>query len=158
MRPLSNAGSSPARAYADASRHGRAWFRALGIVGVAALAAAIVLAVLTPGAYLALALALTVTIAALGIALGVVCTRKVLTLSRRRARGGAEGLVGHVGVVRQRLDPVGQVAIDGELWRARRCWSEEDEPAPDEGEPVVVDQVLGLTLSVRRAEVWEVEP
>jgi len=130
----------------------------LGIPGVAALAAAIVLAVLASGAHLALAFAVAVPIVVLSITLGVVCMRKVLTVSRRRARGGAEGLIGHVGVVRQPLDPVGQVAIDGELWRARRCWSEEDEPAPDEGDPVVVNQVLGLTLSVRRAEVWEVEP
>ena len=132
--------------------------RAVGIAGVAALAAAIVLAALALGGYLALAFALTMTIGALSITLGVVCTRKVLTVSRRRARCGAEGLIGHVGVVRQPLDPVGQVAVDGELWRARRCWGEEDEPAPAEGDPVVVNQVLGLTLSVRRAEVWEVEP
>ena len=133
--------------------------RTLGIgAGVAALAAAIVLAVLTSGGHVALAFALTMTIVALSITLAVVWTRKVLTVSRRRARCGAEGLIGHVGVVRRPLDPVGQVAIDGELWRARRCWGEEDEPAPGEGEPVVVNQVLGLTLSVRRAEVWEVEP
>ena len=131
--------------------------RAVGIAGVAALAAGMVLAVLGSGARLALAFALTVLIAALTVTLGVVCTRKVLTVSRRRARCGAEGLIGHVGVVRQSLDPVGQVAIDGELWRAARCWGEEDEPAPGEGDPVVVNQVLGLTLSVRRAEVWEVE-
>jgi len=128
------------------------------MAGVAALAAALVLAVLAAGGYLALAVALTVTIAALSITLGLVCTRRVMTVSRRRARGGAEGLIGQVGVVRQPLDPVGQVAIDGELWRARRCWGEEDEPPAREGDPVVVNQVLGLTLSVRRAEVWEVEP
>ena len=132
--------------------------RAVGMAGVAALAAAIVWAVIASGVPLALAFAVTVTIAALSITLGVVCTRKVLAVSRRRARCGAEGLIGHVGVVRQPLDPVGQVAIDGELWRARRCWSEEDEAAAREGDPVVVNQVLGLTLSVRRAEVWEVKP
>lgn len=130
----------------------------LGLAGVAALVAAIVLAVLASGAHPALAVALTVPIAAGGIALGVVCLRKVRMVSRRRARGGADGLIGHVGVVRRPLDPVGHVAIDGELWRARRCWGEEDELAPGEGDPVVVNQVLGLTLSVRRAEVWEVEP
>jgi membrane protein implicated in regulation of membrane protease activity len=130
----------------------------LGIAGVVALAAAIALGVLGSGGQLALAFALTVPIAALSIALGVVCTRKVLAVSRRRARCGAEGFIGHLGVVRQPLAPVGQVAIDGELWRARRCWSEEGEPTPCEGDPVVVNQVLGLTLSVRRAEIWEVEP
>ena len=133
-------------------------YGALGTAGVAAFVAAIVLAVLDSGGSLALAFALTVPIAALIITLGVVWIRKALTVSRQRARGGGEGLIGHVGVVRRTLDPMGQVAIDGELWRARRCWVEEDEPAPGEGEPVVVDQVQGLTLSVRRAEVWEVEP
>ncbi len=133
-------------------------YGALGFPGLAALVAAIVVAVLASGAPLALAFAVAVPIVLLSTTIGVVCMRKVLTVSRRRARGGAEGLIGQVGVVRQPLDPVGQVAIDGELWRARRCWSEEDEPAPGEGDPVVVNQVLGLTLSVRRAEVWEVEP
>lgn len=133
-------------------------YGALGTAGFAALVAAIVLAVLDSGGSLALAFALTVPIAALSITLGFVCIRKVLTVSRRRARGGAEGLIGHVGVVRRPLDPVGHVAIDGELWRARRRWAAEDEPAPSEGDPVVVDRVQGLTLCVRRAEDWEVEP
>ena len=130
----------------------------LGTAGVAALFAAIVLAVLHSGGGLALAFALTVPIAALMITLGAVWIRKALIVSRRRARGGAEGLIGHVGVVRRPLEPVGHVAVDGELWRARRCWAEEDEPAPREGDAVVVDRVQGLTLCVRRAEVWEVEP
>ena len=133
-------------------------YGALGTAGVAAFVAAIMLAVLDSGGSLVFAFALTVPIAALIITLGFVCIRKALAVSRRRARGGAEGLIRHVGVVRRPLDPVGQVAIDGELWRARRCWAEEDEPAPGEGDPVVVDHVRGLTLSVRRAEVWEVEP
>ena len=133
-------------------------YGALGAAGLAALVAAIVLAVLDAGGSLALAVALTLPVAALIIAVGLVCVRKALSVSRRRARGGAGGLIGHVGVVRRPLDPIGQIAIDGELWRARRCWIEEDEPAPGEGDPVVVDQVRGLTLSVRRAEVWEVEP
>jgi membrane-bound ClpP family serine protease len=87
----------------------------LGTAGVAALVAAVVLAVLDSGGSLALAFALTLPIAALIIAIGVFCVRKALTVSRWRARGGAQGLIGHVGVVRRPLDPVGQVAIDGEL-------------------------------------------
>jgi membrane protein implicated in regulation of membrane protease activity len=82
---------------------------------------------------------------------------KTRSAGRRRARCGAEGLVGRVGVVRRSLDPQGQVLVGGELWRARRSWADEDEPPPGEGDPVVVDHVAGLTLSVRRAEDWEVE-
>jgi membrane protein implicated in regulation of membrane protease activity len=104
-----------------------------------------------------LALALSMPIlAALG-AVALIAIRLALSAGRRRARCGAEGLVGHVGVVRRPLDPLGYVAIDGELWRARRSWAEEDDPPPAKGELVVVDQVRGLTATVRRAEVWEVE-
>jgi membrane-bound ClpP family serine protease len=132
-------------------------FGVLGAAGVAALVTGVVLAVADAGASVAVALALTLPMGAALLTLVLVSTRKALTARRQAARCGAEGLVGHLGVVRRRLDPVGQVQVDGELWRARRSWSEEDEPPPGEGDPVVIDRVQGLTLSVRRAEVWEVE-
>jgi membrane-bound serine protease (ClpP class) len=94
-------------------------------------------------------------VAALGLV--VLAVSKVRAAGRRRARCGAEGLVGRLGVVRRPLDPQGQILVEGALWRARRSWAEEDEPPPAEGDPVVVDHVEGLTLSVRRAELWEVE-
>lgn len=129
----------------------------LGTAGVGAVAAAIVLAVLDAGGSLVLAFALTLPIAIAAAAVGGVATRKAMQANRRSVRSGAEGLIGQIGVVRRSLDPVGQVMVDGELWRARRSWAEEDDPPPAEGEPVVVDHVNGLTLSVRRAEIWEVE-
>ena len=130
----------------------------LGTAGTGAVVAGIVLAVVESGGSLALALALTLPIAVATLAFAVVAMRKALAAGRRRASCGAEGLIGHVGVVRIPLDPLGHVFVDGELWRARRSWVDEDEPPPAAGEPVVVDQVQGLTLSVRRAERWEVEP
>jgi membrane-bound ClpP family serine protease len=130
---------------------------ALATTGTAALIAGILLALLDPIGPIAVALVLTApVIAGLG-ALALLALRMALAVRGQRARCGAEGLVGHVGVVRRPLDPLGHVAIDGELWRARRPWAAED-TAPEAGEPVVVDRVDGLTLSVRRAEVWEVEP
>jgi membrane-bound ClpP family serine protease len=135
-----------------------ATFGVLGVAGVAALVTGVVLAVVAAGSSVAVALALTLPMGAALLALVLVSTRKALSARHRAVRGGAEGLIGHVGVVRQSLDPIGQIQVDGELWRARRSWSEEDEPPPGEGDPVVVDHVKGLTLSVRRAEVWEVEP
>jgi membrane protein implicated in regulation of membrane protease activity len=65
---------------------------------------------------------------------------------RRRATTGAEALPGATGVVAEACRPLGQIRVDGELWRAR-C----DEGA-DPGETVVVD-TLGpnLTLTVHRA-------
>jgi membrane-bound serine protease (ClpP class) len=130
----------------------------LGTAGIGALIAGIALAVVQSGGSVALALALTLPVAAASLLLVGFAARKALAVNRRRARCGADELIGHVGVVRRPLDPLGHVVVDGELWRARRSWIEEDEPPPAEGEPVVVDRVQGLTLSVRRAERWEVEP
>jgi membrane-bound ClpP family serine protease len=132
-------------------------YGALGAAGVGAVVTALAVAVVESGGSVALAIAVAVPIAAAAVALGVVAARKALAASRARARCGAEGLVGHLGVVRRPLDPLGQVLVDGELWRARRSWVDEDEPPPREGEAVVIDRVNGLTLSVRRAELWEVE-
>ena len=38
---------------------------------------------------------------------------------RRTSVTGAEALVGAIGVATTALDPLGQVRVDGELWRAR---------------------------------------
>ncbi len=132
-------------------------FGMLGTAGVASLVSGVVLAVVGAGGSIALALGIALPLAAASLAIGVVALSKVRTASRRRARCGTDGLVGRLGVVRRPLDPQGHVLIDGALWRARRSWAEEDDVPPAEGDPVVVDHVEGLTLSVRRAEVWEVE-
>jgi membrane-bound ClpP family serine protease len=129
----------------------------LGTAGIGLLAGGVVLAMVGAGAGIALALAVAIPLAAASLALGAVIVRKGLAANRRRPRCGADGLIGHVGIVRRPLDPLGHVMVDGELWRARRSWAEEDEPPPAAGEPVVVDRVEGLTLSVRRADPWEVE-
>jgi membrane-bound ClpP family serine protease len=129
----------------------------LGTAGIGAVGAGIALAIVESGGGLGLALGIVLPIAAAAIAVGGFAMRKALSASRRRVRCGADELIGQVGVVRRPLDPLGHVMVGGELWQARRSWVAEDEPPPTEGEPVVVDRVQGLTLSVRRAEVWEVE-
>ena len=68
-----------------------------------------------------------------------------------RVRSGAEGLVGRVGEARA----AGQVFLDGALWRARP-WSFDEDAVFERGDPIVVERVDGLTLTVRRAEDWEV--
>ena len=130
----------------------------LGVAGIGALVAGMFLAVVEAGGSVALALALALPIALSAGAVLAIAARKALVASRRRARCGSEELVGQLGIVRRPLDPLGHVAIDGELGRARRSWADEDDaPPPGRGEIVVVDRVQGLTLSVRRAEEWEVE-
>ena len=87
----------------------------------------------------------------------MVVVRKAISASRGRVRGGAEGLIGRVGEVRAAPAPLGQVFLDGALWRAR-VWAGDDEAELRRGDPIVVERVDGLTLTVRRAEEWEVAP
>ena len=65
---------------------------------------------------------------------------------RRRAVVGVEALVGRRAVAVGRLDPRGQVKLDGELWEARA-----DGPVEPGGE-VLVTRVEGLLLDVTAAE------
>ncbi|HEX2106018.1 MAG TPA: NfeD family protein [Solirubrobacteraceae bacterium] len=128
----------------------------LGLAGLASLVAGGVIAVDASGGGVALVLAvgLVMTLIA-GVALAAV-VRGAAAVARRPARTGGEGILGHVGVVRQVLEPVGQVFVDGALWRARPAWEEPGDLR--EGDQVVVEQINGLTLSVRRAEEWELQP
>ncbi len=65
---------------------------------------------------------------------------------KAKPRGGTEGLVGKVGVVREEIDPEGLVFVRGEYWRA--VSKEKLEP----GEKVEVESLEGLELKVRRIE------
>jgi membrane-bound ClpP family serine protease len=128
----------------------------LGGLAVAAIVGGIVLVV--TGAGVSLAIALAAGLAAGAVAAGFlwIVLRKALLARRRVVRNGPEGLVGRVGEVRAAPAPVGQVFLDGALWRAR-LWSDDD-AVLERGDPIVVECVEGLTLTVRRAEKWEVAP
>lgn len=84
---------------------------------------------------------LTTVGATAGLFLFVV-TAGVRALARRPMLG-ASGLIGQIGIARGRLAPEGQVAIQGEIWRAVA----EDGPV-DDGASVRVVDVQGLTLKV----------
>jgi membrane-bound ClpP family serine protease len=127
----------------------------LGVAGAIALVAGafIVIPALGAGAVLAVPVG-----AGLGVAAGawaLVAARSARSTHRTRIRSGAEGLCGQVGVVRHWGEPAGQVFVDGALWRARSGWSEPGGDVLREGDSIVVEGVSGLTLSVRRAEDWE---
>jgi membrane-bound ClpP family serine protease len=129
-------------------------YGALGLGGVIALAAGTAIAVDASGGGVALIVAVAAIVALASLALLAVMARATLTAARPRALTGAEALVGHVGVIRRAPAPLGQVFVDGALWRARPCMEDE----LDVGDPVVVERVQGLVLSVRRAEEWEIDP
>jgi membrane protein implicated in regulation of membrane protease activity len=68
-----------------------------------------------------------------------------LRLARRRSSVGAHTLLGRQAIVVRALDPVGQVTIDGERWKARSA------TGAAEGARVVIERIDGLTLEVRVA-------
>jgi membrane-bound ClpP family serine protease len=129
-------------------------YGALGLAGVLALAGGAAIAVDGAGGGTLLIVAVVVIVALAALALLAVIARAALTTGRSQAKTGVEGLVGHVGVIRTAPAPLGQVFVDGALWRAKPCM--EDELVV--GDPVVVERVQGMVLSVRRAEEWELEP
>jgi membrane-bound serine protease (ClpP class) len=101
-------------------------------------------------------------LAVLGVAAGLFCGsiagllllgRSFRSVRRLRPRSGTEAMVGHVGVVRVGESAPG-VFVDGCLWRAQPSPLEEGRALHD-GDSVVVERVKGLTLSVRKAEEWE---
>jgi membrane-bound serine protease (ClpP class) len=77
---------------------------------------------------------------------------KVVQARRRAVRTGWEELVGAEGDVRSPLDPIGQVFVEGALWRATLAdgAAEGDAGAGlERGDRVRVESVEGLTLRVR---------
>jgi membrane-bound serine protease (ClpP class) len=88
-----------------------------------------------------------ITLGVLSIVSFYFVTRKVLAAHREQpVRSGSEELVGARAEVRTALDPAGQVAVAGAIWRARLG----DEAGPlRPGDRVTVEAVEGLTLVVR---------
>jgi membrane-bound ClpP family serine protease len=127
----------------------------VGGLGVVAMAIGAVLAISGLGAGVLLGLLAGGALAGVGAGLLTVTVKQGAGVRRRRVRTGAEGIVGQVGVVRNWAEPTGRVALDGALWRARRSASPEEEQELRAGDPVVVERLTGLTLSVRKAEDWE---
>jgi membrane-bound serine protease (ClpP class) len=127
-----------------------------GGFGVLAMAVGAVLAISGLGAGLLVALLAGGALAASGAGLVTLTVNQGLRVRQRRVKGGAEGLIGHVGVVRTWNGGSGDVALDGALWRARESMGVDEEPAElHAGDPVVVERLSGLTVCVRRAEEWE---
>jgi len=129
-----------------------------GVLGVAAGVAFLAGAIIAIGALggsEALAIPVGVGLGAAAGGWTLVVAREAAGSRRTRVQAGAESLFGRVGVVRRWSESTGQVFVDGALWRARDELTEAGEEALREGDSIVVERVNGLTLSVRRAEGWE---
>jgi len=76
----------------------------------------------------------------------IVIGKKVLKAHRDEpVRTGWEELIGRDAVVREPLDPVGQIWVEGALWKARVG---DGQPAVQAGARVRVESIDGLTLVV----------
>jgi len=69
---------------------------------------------------------------------------------RSRPRGGADGILGEIGVVKELIDPEGMVFVHGEYWRARAA------EKIDKGEEIEVEGIRGLILKVKKAVNTEI--
>ena len=95
---------------------------------------------------------LVVTMGALMAVMFFILVSFVLRAQRRPITVGASALIGRVGEVRQRLAPLGQIQVAGELWAAE---VDPHDPALEQGARVEVTGVDGLRLRVRP---WEPKP
>lgn len=121
----------------------------LGAAGVVALVAAGLLLYDTDSD--AYAVSIPIAIAS-GAALGsftLFAASKALSARRAPPRGGTADLIGQPATVRVSPDPVGQVFVDGALWRARASGFA---VPPEPGATVRVASVEELTLEVRPDE------
>lgn len=130
----------------------------LGSGAVAALAVGAALALAGAGMAAAVAVTTGLVIALIGAGWLWLAVRKLLVSRRTAIRSGTHGLIGRVGVLRSAPAPLGQVFVDGALWRARVWAFDDDQPELGPGDAVVVERVDGLTLTVRPAEEWEMVP
>jgi membrane-bound serine protease (ClpP class) len=75
-------------------------------------------------------------------------TERAVRARRQPKRTGWEEMIGAVGEVREPLDPVGQIFVEGALWRAKLTDADGDGRQLDRGSRVRVESVEGLTLHV----------
>jgi membrane-bound ClpP family serine protease len=127
-----------------------------GGLGVAVMAIGAVLAISGLGAGVILGLMGGLALAGVGGAGVALTVKHAAGVRHRRVRGGAEGLIGQIAVVRNWAESTGSVSLHGGVWTARRSPSPDDELLElARGDCVVVERLMGLTLSVRPAEEWE---
>ncbi len=127
----------------------------LGVLGGIALIGGGIIVIAALGGGAAVAVPVGAGLGAGSAAWALFAARKAASSRPARVRAGTEALCGRIGVVRRWSETDGQVFVDGALWRARDELKEDDAEALHEGDAIVVERVNGLTLSVRRAEQWE---
>ncbi len=127
----------------------------LGVAGVGALIAGGLLLFDTGGEGPEVSPVLVILVAVLlGGSLAFIGQR-ALAARKEPIKSGSEHLIGEIAEARQRIDPVGQVFVDGALWQARSA--DPDDPI-EAGYRVRVESIDGLTLTVAPVGEGDAEP
>ncbi len=122
----------------------------LGASGVAALVASGLLLYDTNTSAFEISAPVVIAVALVLGGLLAVGVERAVRARRLPKHTGWEEMVGAVGEVRQPLDPVGQIFVQGALWRARLAPAPNGDGQPlERGSRVRVESVEGLTLHVR---------
>jgi len=118
----------------------------LGAAGVAALIAGGLLLFDTDSEAVAISGPAVVGCGALLGGLTLFTASRALAARHARPAVGDDQLVGAIGTVRVALEPVGQVYVQGALWRARNV---DPDASLARGQRVEITRADGLTLYVR---------
>jgi membrane-bound serine protease (ClpP class) len=133
-----------------------------GILGISGVAALIVSGLLLYDTNSSVFEISPVVVVVVGVLLGgslAVAVERAVRARRRPKRTGWEEMIGAIGEIREPLDPVGQVFVEGALWRARLAAPHGDGRPLERGSRVRVESVEGLTLTVTPVAASEsVEP
>ena len=86
-----------------------------------------------------------IAVAVIVVALNVFLALMVYRAMKNKPTTGQEGMIGEQGVVISTIDKEGKVFVHGEIWQA------ESEEILHKGEKVIVQNVEGLKLLVRRS-------
>jgi membrane-bound serine protease (ClpP class) len=124
----------------------------LGVAGVAALVSSGLLLFDTNTDAVGVSVPVVIAVGAALGGLTLFAVSKAVAARHGPVATGSEELVGQVGTVRVALDPLGQVFVDGALWRARPV---DPAVALHPGDKVRVAAVEGLTLTVAAADRQE---
>lgn len=129
----------------------------LGVAGTLSTATGVGMILAAAGTPWWLTIPIATLLAIAGLVALLIIAREVVVARRQEICTGPDALVGRKAQVTSWSGREGQVSVDGALWRAEPAYGWED-PMPSPGDTVVVTELEGLSLSVRRPHAWEVKP
>ncbi|HWC23801.1 MAG TPA: NfeD family protein [Flexivirga sp.] len=129
----------------------------LGVAGTLSTASGVGLILAATGAALWVTIPIATLLAIAGLVTMLMIAREVIVAGSQEIRTGPDALVGRKARVTSWSGREGRVTVDGALWHAEPAFGWED-PLPVPGDTVVVTELDGLSLSVRRPHAWEVKP